>query len=491
MRPSSTPSSPSWRLTGARRSTPTTSPRRTACSSAGPTAATSARRTSCSCPCRPGRWTTRRSSALAERFEEAHEREYFYRFPEKPVQIVHVRSYAIGLMPSISPSVIASGGAEPPPDALAGREAVVFAGADGAPAEHDTPFYERSALRAGNVIAGPAIVEQLDSTTVVPPGTTARVLPDGAIIIDLAEEAGVRHERDRRAHRPDHPRRPGRRLPGDRPGDGARAQAHGLQPRRPAGGGPRRRPLHRRRPRDLRVRHDADAHRLDPGLHPGVHAAAGGQGRAGRHHHPQQPVPRGVALARPVRRDPDLLGGRAHRLVGVDDPPLRHRRGVPGHRHRRARRLGGVEDLRLAQALRARRAQRAALAVLHRQHPDAELRRRRHGGDDRGGAPGREAIPRAAREVRPRHGAHRRRGVPRLLRADDARPDRVRARRHVGGRRLARRRRAQPRRAALRPHEGDRRGIRHHRRPLEVLRQRRRRASTCRSAAASCPASTP
>ena len=107
------------------------------------------------------------------------------------MQIVHVRSYAIGLMPSIRPSVIASGDAEPPPDALAGRASVVFAGADGAPAEHDTPFYERSALRAGNVIAGPAIVEQLDSTTVVPPGTTARVLPDGAIIIDLEEAAST------------------------------------------------------------------------------------------------------------------------------------------------------------------------------------------------------------------------------------------------------------------------------------------------------------
>ncbi len=42
-------------------------------------------------------------ATLAERFEEAHEREYFYRFPGKAVQIVHVRSYAIGLMPSIAP----------------------------------------------------------------------------------------------------------------------------------------------------------------------------------------------------------------------------------------------------------------------------------------------------------------------------------------------------------------------------------------------------
>jgi N-methylhydantoinase A/oxoprolinase/acetone carboxylase beta subunit len=124
-------------------------------------------------------------AALAESFEAAHEREYFYRFPEKPVQIVHVRSYAIGLMPSIQPTEIAASDGTPPDHAVAGRGTVVFAGADGAPAEHDTPFYTRSALRAGDVIAGPAIVEQLDSTTVVPPGTTARVLPDAAIVIDI------------------------------------------------------------------------------------------------------------------------------------------------------------------------------------------------------------------------------------------------------------------------------------------------------------------
>ena len=81
------------------------------------------------------------------------------------------------------------------------------------------------------------------------------------------------------AHRPDHARRPRRRLPGDRPGDGPRAEAHGLQPGGPAGRGPRRRPVHGRRPRDLRVRHDADAHRLDPGLHPRLHAPPRGQGR--------------------------------------------------------------------------------------------------------------------------------------------------------------------------------------------------------------------
>ena len=173
----------------ARRSTPTTSPRRTACSSAGPTAATSARRTSCSCPCRPGRWTTRRSPRSPSASRRPTSASTSTASPRS-----RCRSSTCG--PTRSGSCRRSARASSQPGtpsrprrrSPAGRP-VVFAGADGAPAEHDTPFYERSALRAGNVIAGPAIVEQLDSTTVVPPGTTARVLPDGAIIIDLEEAA--------------------------------------------------------------------------------------------------------------------------------------------------------------------------------------------------------------------------------------------------------------------------------------------------------------
>jgi 5-oxoprolinase (ATP-hydrolysing)/N-methylhydantoinase A len=120
---------------------------------------------------------------LTEAFEAAHEREYFYRFPDKAVQIVHIRSHAIGLMPSVPARTIAAGGAEPPADALLDRRPVVFADA-GEAREYETPIYRREHLLAGNVIAGPAIIEQLDSTTVVPPGMPATVLPDGAIVIE-------------------------------------------------------------------------------------------------------------------------------------------------------------------------------------------------------------------------------------------------------------------------------------------------------------------
>ena len=50
----------------------------------------------------------------------------------------------------------------------------------------DCNTYERSRLKANNLIAGPAIVEQMDTTTVLPPGEMAQVDKYGTIIVELA-----------------------------------------------------------------------------------------------------------------------------------------------------------------------------------------------------------------------------------------------------------------------------------------------------------------
>jgi N-methylhydantoinase A len=39
----------------------------------------------------------------------------------------------------------------------------------------DTPVYERSGLGAAGRLEGPAVVEQLDSTVLIPPGVEAEV----------------------------------------------------------------------------------------------------------------------------------------------------------------------------------------------------------------------------------------------------------------------------------------------------------------------------
>jgi N-methylhydantoinase A len=53
----------------------------------------------------------------------------------------------------------------------------------------DTPIYRRTDLLAGAEIAGPAIIEQLDSTTVLPPGMTAKMERFGNLIIETGADA--------------------------------------------------------------------------------------------------------------------------------------------------------------------------------------------------------------------------------------------------------------------------------------------------------------
>ena len=48
------------------------------------------------------------------------------------------------------------------------------------------PVYDRDRLRCGNRIAGPAIVEQMDATTLVLPGMIARVEPYLNLILEAA-----------------------------------------------------------------------------------------------------------------------------------------------------------------------------------------------------------------------------------------------------------------------------------------------------------------
>ncbi|TPK91235.1 MULTISPECIES: hydantoinase/oxoprolinase family protein [unclassified Mesorhizobium] len=52
---------------------------------------------------------------------------------------------------------------------------------------YDTPVYAREKLPLDAVIEGPAILEQMDATTVLEPGDRARSDADGNIIIDIAE----------------------------------------------------------------------------------------------------------------------------------------------------------------------------------------------------------------------------------------------------------------------------------------------------------------
>jgi len=112
-------------------------------------------------------------ATLAERFAEAHQRLYGFAAAEDPVQMVTFRVEASGLVPKAS----FAAGEDAGPDASAaviGTRSVWLPEAGGFV---DCPVYARERLRAGNRFAGPAIIEQMDATTVVLPGMVATVEP--------------------------------------------------------------------------------------------------------------------------------------------------------------------------------------------------------------------------------------------------------------------------------------------------------------------------
>jgi N-methylhydantoinase A/oxoprolinase/acetone carboxylase beta subunit len=114
-------------------------------------------------------------------FHDIHEREYSRRFEESDIEIPNVRVRGIGLMPPLKVPE-ADHGDESPDEALRYERDAWFR-VGGSLEQVPTRFYDRTALKAGNRLEGPAIVNQYDSTTVIPPGLTAHVDRFGNIVI--------------------------------------------------------------------------------------------------------------------------------------------------------------------------------------------------------------------------------------------------------------------------------------------------------------------
>lgn len=100
-------------------------------------------------------------TSLCNRYSEVHNGKYGYTMPSDTVQIVNLRLTSIGLLPKPVLHEEMPGGTDAS-GAWKGRRRVYM---DGQWIE--VPIYERKTLRYENKIIGPAIIEQLDSTTVL------------------------------------------------------------------------------------------------------------------------------------------------------------------------------------------------------------------------------------------------------------------------------------------------------------------------------------
>ena len=118
----------------------------------------------CNAPLAPGGL-----AQLRRAFDEEHRKMFGHTAPQEPVEIISYRVRGIGRVPPVELPKFAPTGA-----LLAGaiRE-MRIARFNGASVE--CPVYQRELLDVGAVFSGPAIVDQLDCTSVIPPGQHVRV----------------------------------------------------------------------------------------------------------------------------------------------------------------------------------------------------------------------------------------------------------------------------------------------------------------------------
>jgi N-methylhydantoinase A/oxoprolinase/acetone carboxylase beta subunit len=122
---------------------------------------------------------------LGTSFHARHRREYGFDFPGDPVEIINLRVTATGTIPTRPHTSVPDGDGDPRA-AATGTQTVVFGGDDGH-AEHVVPTYDRTLLRAGDALPGPAIVHEMDSTVVISPGWDGVVAPDGTIRLETSD----------------------------------------------------------------------------------------------------------------------------------------------------------------------------------------------------------------------------------------------------------------------------------------------------------------
>jgi len=106
---------------------------------------------------------------LRAEFDKQHEKMFGHTAPDEAVEIISYRLRGIGKVPPVKLREFAPQGISLE-KALRETRATRFDGKN-----LDCPVYQREHIDVGVSVSGPAIIDQLDCTTVIPPGHRARV----------------------------------------------------------------------------------------------------------------------------------------------------------------------------------------------------------------------------------------------------------------------------------------------------------------------------
>jgi N-methylhydantoinase A len=120
---------------------------------------------------------------LGQAFDAEHDRLFSFLLTVDH-ELVNARATVTGPKPDIAPVSLPQGDGDPSAARVEDlRDHTVYVGGEQVPAA----VYDRARLRAGDVVTGPAIVTEMDSTTLVLPGHAATVHASGSLLINPLE----------------------------------------------------------------------------------------------------------------------------------------------------------------------------------------------------------------------------------------------------------------------------------------------------------------
>lgn len=123
--------------------------------------------------------------AIRGYFDRHYDQVFGYQAQELPIFLTTVRAMAYGPYPDVVLPNIEKGGDTPDAAAVIMRRDLHM----DRETHRNVPFYDRFALKAGNLIPGPAIIDDRLSTIVVNKATHARIDDYGNVIVDIPANA--------------------------------------------------------------------------------------------------------------------------------------------------------------------------------------------------------------------------------------------------------------------------------------------------------------
>jgi N-methylhydantoinase A len=127
--------------------------------------------------------------ALPDSFNDVHQDRFGHADRNAPLEVVGFSVTAFGRINKPELPKIEQGGVDPVPEARTGTRQIYIEGGFNSDAIGwiEAPVIDRSLLKAGNRLVGPAAIVEISATTIIYPGDVLKVDPSGSLIIEVAK----------------------------------------------------------------------------------------------------------------------------------------------------------------------------------------------------------------------------------------------------------------------------------------------------------------